>query len=678
MDAGAHDPHAWLESLDSDQAADWVAEQNARTEGVLDADPRFAGLKADILAHLRDTRQIPYFAEHKGWLYNFHQDEAHPRGIYRRTTLDAYRAGSQDWQTVLDIDALADADERDWYLDGVSHCTVRPERALVHLTDGGGDATVAREYDVETRRWVEDGFNFPEGKNHIAWRDPDSAFVCPGWKGAPLTRAGYPREVWLVERAADGRHGWTLLFAAPEDAMMTAAWRFLDSDGSAVDLIEASDGFYRKTYHLVDGGLEAHALPLPAKAEIEAYIAGDFIVKLAEDWRWRGEAYPSGSLLAVGLPGLIGEGPAPQLLQAPAPRLAVAAVETTRSRLLVNLLDNVKSRMLCFAKRDGAWAPQPLALPADGVIEIADQPWQSDVLYYSYSDFLTPSGLYRLDLESGDSECLRRQPEAFDPAPYVAEQWQATAPDGERIPYFVVRRRDAPFDGATPTLLYGYGGFEVPMLPYYIENFGPHWLAKGGAFVLACIRGGGEFGPHWHQAAQGPKRQVSFDDFIAVAEDLIARKLTSPARLAIEGGSNGGLLVGAAMAQRPELFRAVVCEVPLLDMLRYTQLLAGASWIDEYGDPDDEAERAALAAYSPYHNLRADARYPLALFTTSASDDRVHPGHARKMAARLLALGHDALFYETDGGGHAGNAGQEDTAAELARVLVYLYQRLCD
>jgi len=273
---------------------------------------------------------------------------------------------------------------------------------------------------------------------------------------------------------------------------------------------------------------------------------------------------------------------------------------------------------------------------------------------------------------------LRQQPAAFNAADFVAEQLQARAPDGTAIPYFVVHRRGLALDGNAPTLLYGYGGFEVPMMPYYMDNFGPQWLEKGGVFVVANIRGGGEFGPAWHQAAQGPRRQVSFDDFIAVAEDLITRGYTSPRRLGIEGGSNGGLLVGACLLQRPELFHAVVCEVPLLDMLRYTELLAGASWIDEYGDPDDPDERAALAGYSPYHQPLAAARYPLTLFTTSSKDDRVHPAHARKMVARLQQHGHDALFLETDGGGHGGNTGQEQTAEELARVLVYLYRQLMD
>lgn len=672
------DSHLWLESLDDPAVDGWVAAQNSHTRNVLDSDARYAPLQQDILAHLRDTRQIPFFAEHAGWLYNFHQDEHHPRGIYRRTTLADYQAATQQWQTVLDVDAIAADAGKDWYLDGVAHCTVQPTRVLVHLSEGGGDASLAWEYDLETASWLEQGFRFPHGKNHIAWRDPDSVLVCPGWKGAPLTRSGYPSEVWLVERGADGQHQWQQLFVAPQDAMMVAAWRYLDGPDGTLDLIEAADGFYSKTYHLIDASLQTHPLPLPPRADIEAYLHGQFIVKLAEDWDWQGERHAAGSLLAVPLAQLMGEAGQVQQLVAPAARLAVESVETTCSSVVVNLIDNVRSRLLAFDWLDGNWQPRSLPVPDSGVIEFADQPWNSSVLCYSFSDFLTPTGLYRLDVATGEQHCLRQQPAAFDASRFVAEQCWATAPDGVAIPYFVVRGRDVALDGRTPTLLYGYGGFEVPMMPYYVENFGAHWLEQGGAFVLACIRGGGEFGPGWHQAAQGVKRPVSFDDFCSVAEALIASGLTVPDKLGIEGGSNGGLLVAACMVRRPELFKAVVCEVPLLDMLRYTELLAGASWIDEYGDPANPDEAAALLAYSPYHQLQADVRYPLPLFTTSTRDDRVHPGHARKMVARMQQLGHAALLLETDAGGHTGNAGQEQTAAELARVLVYLYQQLMD
>ncbi|WP_189352827.1 prolyl oligopeptidase family serine peptidase [Vogesella fluminis] len=672
------DDFQWLESLDDDAALEWVARQNAATQTLLDSDPRFGALKDSILANLRDTRQIPFFAEYDGWLYNFHQDGEHPRGIYRRCTLDAYRANTQEWQTVLDIDALAAAEEVDWYLDGVAHYTEQPARVLLNLTPGGSDATVSREYDVEAQAFVAGGFSFPYGKNHIAWRDLDSVFVCPAWEEAQLTRAGYPREVWLLARGQDWAQARCLL-RLNDEAMMAAAWRFLDADGTPFDMIEASDSFYSKTYYHVAANLALTALPLPPRSEIEAYSHGDLIVKLAEDWDVAGQSYAAGSLLAVACDAASGTVGRIAALFVPGARQSVEMVEATLHLLAIIVIDNVKSRLVTLRRQGDDWLPHANPLPTGGVIEFADQPWQSDLLYYSYSDFLTPAALYRLDLLAGSApEVLRAQPLAFDATGYVAEQLHATAADGTEIPYFIVHRGNLARDGSAPTLLYGYGGFEVPMMPYYMDNFGPQWLEKGGVFVVANIRGGGEFGPAWHQAAQGINRQVSFDDFIAVAEDLIARGITSARRLGIEGGSNGGLLVGACMVQRPELFNAVVCEVPLLDMLRYTELLAGASWIDEYGDPQDEDERAALAAYSPYHHVRADARYPLALFTTSSKDDRVHPAHARKMVARMQSFGHEVLFLETSGGGHGGNTGQEQTAEELARVLVYLYRQLMD
>jgi len=667
-----HDPYLWLENLDSDDAVSWVEGQNALTRSVLDADPRFAVLQEEILETLRDTRQIPFFNQHQDWLYNFHQSAKEPRGVYRRTGLASYLALEQDWQTVLDIDRLAAEEDVDWYLEGVSHYTLDPSLCLLSLSRGGSDASVTREYDLERAAFVEGGFNFPFGKNHIAWRDRDSVFVCPAWQREQRTRAGYPREVWLLQRGQRWDEA-KRIFSASVDAMMVNAWRFLCPSGASLDMIESSDSFYRKTYYVVDADLNPVALNLPQDADVEAWLDGDLLVKLAEDWECAGQRFTAGSLLTLTLAtGKV------QSLLSPGPRASIESVECSRAFILVNLLENVKSCLVAFQREANGWTRRDLPTPTTGVIEFVDQPWDSDTLYYSYSDFLTPTGLYRLDLPDGKPECLRSQPAAFDASGFVAEQWHALASDGTDIPYFVVRAKAMEFNGQAPTLLYGYGGFEVAMLPYYMDNFGPQWLEKGGVFVVANIRGGGEFGPQWHQAAQGIRRAVSFDDFIAVAEDLIARGVTSSSKLAIEGGSNGGLLVGAAMVRRPELFRAVVCEVPLLDMLRYSQLLAGSSWIDEYGDPDDIAQRPFIEAYSPYHQLRFGVAYPKALFTTSRHDDRVHPGHARKMVARLNELGHQPLFCETDSGGHTGNAGQEQTATDLARVLVYLYQRLFD
>lgn len=671
----SNDPYLWLEALDDPAAESWVAEANRQSREVLEEDGRFAPLRSAILANLRDTRQIPYVSEHAGWLYNFHQDEQHPRGIYRRTTLEAYRRGEQQWQVVLDIDQLAEQDGVDWYLDGVSHYTLQPERCLLSLTPGGTDATVTREYDLELGNFVEGGFAFALGKNHIAWRDLDSVFVCPGWEGAELTRSGYPATVWLVHRGnAEPEH----LLDLPPDSMMAAAWRFLSPEGGHFDIVEISDSFHERRHATVTTSGELVYLPLPGRCEVQCWLDGDLIIKLACDWQVADRCFAAGSLVAVSSDSLLAGDPLVDCLLEPSPRGSIEAVESSRSAILVNVLDNVQSRLLAFRRCEGTWSACRLPTPEQGVIEFVDQPWCSDVLYYVYSDFLTPSGLYRLDIGHSVPECLRSQPAAFDASPFEVHQWHATAADGTAIPYFIVLPREREAGVPLPTLLYGYGGFEVSMLPYYVDNFGPHWLEKGGAFVVANIRGGGEFGPAWHQAAQGVNREIAFEDFAAVARDLIERGVCDSRHLAIEGGSNGGLLVGACLVRYPGLFRAVICEVPLLDMLRYTALLAGASWIDEYGDPDNPAEREVLARYSPYHNVRDGVEYPAVLLTTSRLDDRVHPAHARKMAARLQEAGARVLFHETLEGGHGGNTGQEHTAEDLARVLVFLYRELME
>ncbi|XZG70693.1 prolyl oligopeptidase family serine peptidase [Chitinibacteraceae bacterium HSL-7] len=673
-----HDPYLFLEHNDTPETQAWVAAQNTATAAVLDADPRFETLVAETLATLRDTRQIHYFNEYGGWLYHFHQSADHVRGVYRRTTLASYRTAHPDWETVLDVDALARAEGADWYLDGVDHCTLAPERCLVTLSPGGTDATVCREYDIDARQFVDGGFHFPLGKSEINWRTTDSVFVCPAWDDDQLTDSGYPREALILERGQEWSDATPLLALEP-DAMMVSAWRFLDTDASALDIVEASLSFYQRAFFIVTADAETIQLKLPAHCELQAYSHGDLLVKFERDWRYRGTAIAAGSLVAIACDAKDGSLGRLQTLFEPNASQSYVMLEATLNGLVAIITDQVQSRILTWLRGDAGWQAVRNTLPEHGVIEFADQPWHSNTLTYNYSDFLTPAGLYRVELFADTApDCLKQQPAAFDASRAKVLQCHATSPDGTRIPYFVVQPADAPLDGSTPTLLYGYGGFAVPMMPYYLDHFGRQWLEKGGAFVLANIRGGGEFGPAWHEAALREKRQTSFDDFIAVAESLIASGLTSPRRLGIEGGSNGGLLVGAVLTQRPALFNAVVCEVPLLDMLRYPKLLAGASWIEEYGDPEDERERAALLAYSPYHRASASPRYPRTLLTTSSADDRVHPAHARKMTAKLQALGQEALLFETTAGGHGGGTEQEHTARDLARVLVYLYQQLMD
>lgn len=671
-----HDPYLWLED-DSAATRAWCAEQQAHTAAQLDADPRFAALAEEVLEHLRDDERVPFVEAHAGWWHHFLQSPAHPRGVYRRIRPDDYRANRDAWEVLFDLDALAAAEGVDWHLAGIDHCTERPARCLLSLSADGGDAACLREYDLDARAFVAEGFQLPPGKHSVTWRDPDSLYAAVVLSDADATASGYPREVRLWQRGQPFAQASSLL-KAERNALAVSAWRMLNPDGGApVDIIEEALSFYRTRYWRVLPDLSRQPLPLPPKVDIDGVVAGQLIVRLNQPW---GEL-DAGVLLALDWQALCAGEIDPLPLFTPGPRQSVDGALAGRSCLFVHVLDEGVSQLWVFTPTADGWQAQRAPLPGQGQLEMVDQPWQSNGLLFGYDDFLTPSTLYWLDADDVPlaPQVLRGQPPRFAAEQMQAQLRHAIAPDGERIPYFVVARRDAPHDGQRPTLLYGYGGFAVPMTPFYLGALGRQWLELGGVFVLSCIRGGGEFGPDWHEAALAERRQVAFDDFLAIARQLIADGLTCPARLGIQGGSNGGLLVAAAMTQAPELFGAVVCEVPLTDMLRYTELSAGPSWIDEYGDPADPEHYAALAAYSPYQRLQAGVRYPATLVTTSSSDDRVHPGHARKFTARLRELGQPVLLYQSDAGGHSGQGGDmRQLAAEVARVTVFLYQQLMD
>ncbi|WP_297574438.1 prolyl oligopeptidase family protein [uncultured Deefgea sp.] len=672
------DPFVFLEN--HDQAQSWIAAQNQRCRAAIDADPRFTVMTEQILQLSQSQQQIPYFAQHGDWLYHFYQGSTQPRGVYRRTTLASYQSADPQWHIVFDLDQLAAHEGVEWQLAGISHCILQANLCLISLSISGSDGHVCREYDVEQQGFVANGFQLPFGKNVIHWRDANSVFVAPAWDESQLTQAGLPCEVWLLQRgqAWDDADNLVVL---PETALRAQAWRFLDGDLTVFDVIEAAHSLDQKAYYHLDDDLQLQHLPLPLRCEILAYSHGDLIVKLASNWSRQGQVYPAGALLAVACNAKTAQLGRIKLLIAPTAQQSIQTIEATFNGLVVLMLDCVKSRVLGFVWQQGGWQQQPNLLPEGGVIEFVDQPWQTDILYFNYSDFLHPASLYRYDLMRPQApELLRQQCPAFDAQPFVQQQRFARAKDGTPIPYFVVHHQSIVLNGQTPTLLYGYGGFAQSLLPYYVDHLGPQWLAKGGAFVVANIRGGGEFGPAWHQVAQGAARQVSFDDFITIAEDLIAQGLTAPRRLAIQGGSHGGLLVGACMTQRPELFQAVVCEAPLLDMLRYTELGAGASWLAEYGDPTVTEERAVLAAYSPYQQVAPASlqRYPAVLLTCASHDDRVHPAHARKMAAKLIDQGHQVLFFEKAQGGHQHGYSALETAQELSRALIFLQQQLMD
>ena len=668
-----HDPYLWLEEVHGEAALDWVRERNSAALAELQGAPGHPALLARLRTILNAKERIPYVSAHAGQVYNFWRDAGHVRGIWRRTTLADYAQAAPAWETVLDLDELARADAENWVWGGASFLPPASGRCLVSLSRGGGDAHVVREYDTVARAFVEDGFVLPEAKGGARWAGPDAVTVATDFGPGSMTSSGYPRQVKLWRRGTPLAAAALLYEGAHTDLSVSAYHDF--TPGHALDFVERQIDFYTSELFLRDG---ERLTKIAKPDDADAYTVRDqLIVELRSDWDCGGRHYPQGALLAISLHDFLQGERDFTLLFAPSATRSLDGVTMTRSALLVNELDNVKNRLVEWRHQDGQWQRRDVAAPAFGALgaSAVDQ-FDSDQYFLTVSDFLTPSTLYLAAVGSDARQPLKAMPAFFDAAPYQVEQHHAVSADGTAVPYFVVMRADTQLDGRNPTVLYGYGGFEISLTPFYSGVTGAAWLEQGGVYVLANIRGGGEFGPGWHQAALKQHRQRAFDDFIAVAQDLSARHISSAPHLGIMGGSNGGLLVGAVMTQRPELFGAVVCQVPLLDMRRYNKLLAGASWMGEYGDPDNPDEWEFIGRYSPYHRIAAQAACPRVLFTTSTRDDRVHPAHARKMVARMQALGHDVLYWENMEGGHAGAANNDQQALMWALTYTFLWEQL--
>ena len=602
------------------------------------------------------------------------------RGLWRRATLAEYRKAQPAWETVLDLDALGAAEKENWVWHGASCFAPAYERCLLNLSRGGADAVVVREFDTRTRRFVEGGFRLPEAKSSVDWLDADTLYVGTDFGPGSMTESGYPRVIKRWKRGQPLSGAVTVFEAQPQDV---SAFVSVDrTPGFERTVFGRSIDFYNTEQFLLDKEGTLKRIDKPNDASL-AFWREHLLLELRSDLREGDTTFPRGSLLVADAAAYLkGEGQLRPLFTPSATR-SLAGYTLTRSHVVLNVLDNVASRVEEWHVDDGQWHSRKVNAPFPGTLGVSslwDPLLRNDPLaeryLLTYTDFLTPDTLALGGAGTDAREPLKARPDFFDATGMRVEQAFATSKDGARVPYFVIWPKDAKADGANPTLLYGYGGFEVSMQPWYSGGFGTAWYRQGGVLVVANIRGGGEFGPAWHQAAVKADKQKSYDDFIAVAEDLVRRKITSPRHLGIEGGSNGGLLVGATFVQRPDLFNAVVCQVPLLDMKRYHKLLAGASWMAEYGNPDDAAEWAFISKYSPYQNVKSGVKYPKVLFTTSTRDDRVHPGHARKMAARMIAQGHDLLYYENIEGGHGGAADNFQRADLQALEFSYLWQQL--
>lgn len=667
------DPYLWLEDVAGERALAWVREQSARTTAELEAAPGFEQLCRRLLDIFNSDARIPFVTKFGAWYYNFWRDEDHVRGIWRRTTLEEYREPEPTWATVLDLDQLGASEGENWVWKGASVLRPSYDRALVRLSRGGADAVVVREFDLSSLEFVAEGFSLPEAKSDAVWRDRDTLYVGTDFGPGSLTDSGYPRII------KQWRRGTPLAAAATvfttEADHVGAGPRVVHDHGRVYEFIDDLPSFFT-TETRVRRGDRWVIIDKPADAEVGTF-QDQLLLRLKSDWPVAGSSYLAGSLLAIDFAAFLEGGREFEVLFVPTARTALAGWSATKNHLITNELDNVRSRLYILTHHDDAWSREPLPVPDFGSVDVdAVDPDESDGFFLTVADFLTPSGLYLGALRRDNRELLKSLPGFFDSGGLEVAQHEVMSRDGTRVPYFQVGRAGLSLDGSNPTLLYGYGGFEVSMLPGYRAATGAAWLERGGVFVLANIRGGGEFGPDWHNAVRRENRQRAFDDFIAIAEDLIARRVTSAEHLGIQGGSNGGLLMGVMFTQRPELFGAVVCQVPLLDMRRYNQLLAGASWMDEYGNPDDPEDWAFIRRYSPYHNVFADRDYPRVFFTTSTRDDRVHPAHARKMVARMQEQGHNVLYYENIEGGHGGSANNTQAAYMQALAYTYLWEEL--
>jgi prolyl oligopeptidase len=669
--AADEDPYLWLEEVEGQKPLAWAEAKSAADTAVIKAVPEYAEIYAKLVEIYNSRDRIPDPGIRGAWIYNFWQDADHQRGIWRRTFLDEYVKETPAWETVLDLDALAAAEGENWVWKGADCLGPEYRHCMISLSRGGADAAVEREFDAAAKAFVDGGFFVPEAKARIGWKDANTLWIGTDFGEGSLTTSGYPRFVKEWKRGTP-LEAATTVYEGSVDDVAVGAYSIHSPEGR-YDIVYKTPEFFRGTYFMALGG-RLVKLDIPEDAQPQGVFKDQLLIGLRSDWTVGGTTYPQDALLAIGLDAFLEGDRSFEVLFEPSERVSLAEVTHTLNDLLIATLDNVRSRVYRLTPGESGWTKEEVPLPGLGAVNIGSTGDVDDNFFFTYMDFLTPSSLY-LVRPGAQPLQVKSSPAWFDSEGMTVAQYEATSKDGTRIPYFVVMPKGFEADGSNPTMLNAYGGFEVSRTPRYSGALGTAWVARGGVYVLANIRGGGEFGPKWHQAAVQEKHQTNFDDFIAVAEDLIARKITSPAHLGIIGGSQGGLLVGGAFVQRPDLFKAVVCEVPLLDMKRYNKLLAGASWMSEYGNPDtDDWEYMKL--WSPYQNLQPGVDYPDVFFWTNTRDDRVHPAHARKMVAKMTDMGNKVYYYENTEGGHAAGANLNQRAYTDALEFAYLWMML--
>ena len=679
--ADTTDPYVWLEDLHGARAMAWVNAENAKTAAVLEKDPRWEGIYKAALTMAQAKDRLPYVSYIGGELYNFWRDSVHVRGIWRKTSLESYRSASPNWTTVLDLDALAKAENANWVFHGYTCQQPAEKRCLISLSDGGEDASTEREFDLASHSFVKAGFYLPRGKQRVAWTSQDTILVAREWNPGEVTSSGYP---YIVKTLARGKplSDAAEIFrgAATDGGYGVSPATVVDGAGHRFSFIVRPTSTFEAEHYIVRQK-DVARLAMPAKANIVELIGGQVIVHLYDDWQNGGATIRAGSVaafdgnVALRTPDAL----APATIFEPGPRESVAGVSATRDKLLIDIYQNVKGKVLVATRApNGTWSRTGMALPDNVSTNVVSTDTKTNTALVSVTGFLSPSSIWLADAARGTASQIKTLAPRFDASQSVVEQMEATSKDGTKIPYFIVHPKSMARDGSNPTILYAYGGFNAAMTPRYDPDVGKLWVEQGGVYVLANIRGGGEFGPAWHDAGLKTHRQVIYDDFVAVAQDLIAKNITSPRRLGIQGGSNGGLLMGVQFTQHPELWNAVDIQVPLLDMLRFEKIQAGASWVGEYGSVSNPEERAFLASISPYHNLKTGVKYPTPLIWTTTKDDRVGPQHARKFAAKMAGMGLSYYFFEVIEGGHGSGANIAQQVHTTALEYTYFARQLMD
>lgn len=674
------DPYLWLEEVEGEKALEWVKERNKHSLGILEQDPRFKGLMEGALKDYNAADKIAYGRLQGGSVHNFWQDANNVRGLWRRASSRSYASGEPKWVDILDFDKLAETENENWVYKGRECLPPDFGTCLIRLSRGGGDAVVVREFDAVMKRFHGE-FITEEAKQSITYIDKDTVLIGTDFGEGSMTDSGYANQIKVWKRGYPFSSA-RLVHEGDTKDVGSFAFSSHRPDGNYAGVVRAPD-FFTEVVYILEGERdteEMRELQLPRAINFKGIFGNDIIVQLRADWTLnRNLTVKSGSLVSINI-GDAKDGMAANSLRviyAPTDTISIDDVEIGKDHIFISLLEDVKGKLVSASPEKGAWAISPISMPENGNITLKSVDEWSDEAHVNFESFLQPDTLYSVK-RGGEPQALKSLPARFNADGLITEQKFATSKDGTKVPYFVVRKEGTEMNGKTPTLLYGYGGFEISLSPSYLSGFNKLWLENGGAYVLANIRGGGEYGPAWHQAALKENRQRAYDDFIAIAEHLVETGLTTPRHLGIRGGSNGGLLMGVMTTQRPDLFNAVICAVPLLDMMRYHTLLAGASWMGEYGNPDIPEERAYIAEYSPYQNLKADMEYPEVFFYTSTKDDRVHPGHARKMAAKMNGMGKPVLYYENIEGGHSAAANLKQRAYTDALQAVYALKKLSD